>query len=119
MAQLHPGGLFNAEVVQEELQAVMAVCELHRLALIGDVVQHGIILHLAEVEVGPLVHLRQELGAVEQVEPVPGLLPRQKRIPIIKSMGKNLNFCWTSQTKKIPVGHSGSSILHWSGDKHQ
>ena len=86
MGQLHPGGLFNAEVVQEELQAVMAVCELHRLALIGDVVQHGIILHLAEVEVGPLVHLRQELGAVEKVEPVPGLLPQQKLISITMTL---------------------------------
>ena len=119
MSQLHPRGLFDTEVAHEELQAVVAVGQLHWLALVGDVVQPGGILHVAEVEVGPLVHLRQELGAVEQVEPVPGLLPRQKRIPIIKSMGKNLNFCWTSQTKKIPVGHSGSSILHWSGDKHQ
>ena len=57
MGQLHPRGLFDAKVAQEELQAVVAVGEVQRLALVDDVVQQGgIVVHLAEVEVGPLVN---------------------------------------------------------------
>ena len=46
-------------------------------------------MHLAKVEVGPLVHLREELDPVEQVKPVAGLPPlRQKLISRIVNRNK-------------------------------
>ena len=81
MGQLHPRGLFDTKVAQEELEAVMAVGEVQGLALVGDMVQQGgIIVHLAEIEVGPLVHFGGELGPVKQVKPVAGLLLLRQKL---------------------------------------
>ena len=77
MCQLHPGGLLHAEISQQEVKAVTAVREAAGPPSVGVMVEGSLtdrVLHMAEVDVGPLEDLRQEFGMVEEVVPVSGLL---------------------------------------------
>jgi len=99
MCQLHPGGLLHAEISQQEVKAVTAVREAAGPPSVGVMVEGSLtdrVLHMAEVDVGPLEDLRQEFGMVEEVEPVTGLLLSCQKL----SPGKKSRYtvhCWKTK----------------------
>ena len=96
MCQLHPGGLLHAEISQQEVKTVAEIRlrEAARLPSVGEMVKvslPGRVLHMAEVDVGPLEDLRNEFVKVEEVVPVSGLLLScQKLSPGNKSIPYNV-----------------------------